>query len=41
MLNTIGIVLTIFLKFAVPAAIVFFPFLAGWLCEVIWGKLQV
>jgi hypothetical protein len=23
------------------AASFFFPFVAGWLCEIIWGKLQV
>jgi len=30
MLNAVSIVLVIFLKFAVPVAIVFFPFAAGW-----------
>jgi len=30
MFNTVGIVIIILLKFAVPVAIVFFPFVAGW-----------
>ena len=25
----------------VTAVSLFFPFLAGWLCEILWGKLQV